>query len=90
MSRYIDADKLIDRLDTDEYGMRLPKAVVGLTKVLLDEAPTIDAVSVVRCKECKHNKTSDCAMWYEDVTYEMQYSWNNPNDYCSYGERSDT
>ena len=42
MSRYIDADALINRLDTDEYGMRLPKAVVGLTKVLLDDAPSID------------------------------------------------
>lgn len=47
--RLIDADKLINRLDTDEYGMRLPKAVVGLTKVLLEDAPSID---IVRCGEC--------------------------------------
>lgn len=39
--RLIDADTMIDRLDTDEYGMRLPKAVAGLTKVLIDDAPTI-------------------------------------------------
>lgn len=39
--RLIDADAMIDRLDTDEYGMRLPKAVAGLTKVLIDDAPTI-------------------------------------------------
>lgn len=52
--RLIDADALIDRLDTDEYGMRLPKAVVGLTKVLLDEAPTINAgrpQEWIPCKE---------------------------------------
>ena len=39
--KLIDADAMIDRLDTDEYGMRLPKAVAGLTKVLIDDAPTI-------------------------------------------------
>lgn len=39
--RLIDADAMIDRLDTDEYGMRLPKAVAGLTKALIDDAPTI-------------------------------------------------
>ena len=49
-------------------------------------APAIDAVEVVRCKDCK---------WYE-----RRYPWNNAsmecsyleapmddNDYCSWGER---
>lgn len=63
--RLFDADALIKRLDANEYGMKLPKAVVGMIKALLDDAPIIDAipiehinlmnlVEVVRCKECKH------------------------------------
>lgn len=39
--RLIDADTLIDRLDVDEYGMKIPKAVIGLTKVLLEDFPTV-------------------------------------------------
>lgn len=41
MSRYTDIDALINRLDAVDYGMKLPKAVVGLTKALLEDAPTI-------------------------------------------------
>ena len=66
---------------------------VPLTTVvrMLNEAPTIDAVSVVRCKECK---------WYDNGQNESD-SWNcctrhfghyidvNDDDFCSYGERSD-
>ena len=40
--RLIDADALINRLDVVDYGMKLPKAVVGLMKALLEDAPTID------------------------------------------------
>lgn len=46
----------------------------------VNEAPTVDAVEVVRCGECKHYGTSGCAMdaFSFDVTEES---------FCSYGER---
>ena len=48
------------------------------------DAPTVDAVEVVRCKDCKYRKKQVCAnpsagMW---VGVELR-----ENDYCSYGER---
>lgn len=52
----------------------------------LDEFPTVDAVEVVRCKDCKYytSKYSDCVWWsnLEDVVTE-------PDCFCSYGVRMD-
>ena len=52
----------------------------------LDEAPTVDAVEVVRCKDCKHYDKRYaltpggiwCAYWGVDPL---------ADDFCSYGER---
>jgi len=44
--RLIDADALVQLLD--EYDQQL---MIGW----VEDAPTIDAVPVVRCRECKHN-----------------------------------
>ena len=51
--RYIDADALKDRL---RWGWVNDKFV--LRKI--DEAPAIDAVLVVRCKDCKYYNTAWC------------------------------
>lgn len=52
--------------------------------MLIDSAPTIDAVPVVRCKDCCYAEESvhnNCVICVEhDKTM-------NENDYCSYGER---
>ena len=53
---------------------------------LLDCCPTVDAVEVVRCKDCKYNDHKKafrtegiwCCYWGIDP---------DPNDFCSYGER---
>ena len=70
--RLIDADKL------DWWYKGRP------IRRVIDEAPTIDAVPVVRCKDCKHRKEKTCfhpfaGMW---VGCEL-----NGDDFCSYGER---
>lgn len=44
------------------------------------DAPTIDAVYVVRCKDCKYNQGSACD--YSAV-------WTRPNGFCQWGERKD-
>lgn len=47
----------------------------------IDFAPTVDAVEVVRCKDCK---------WYGNIwTCPMatKYKCSLPNGFCSYGER---
>ena len=60
----------------------------------LENAPTVDAVEVVRCKDCKHayiNKYSAgsgvvlCRLWTESL--EIINFVMNPDDFCAYGER---
>ena len=49
----------------------------------IDKQPTVDAVPVVRCKDCKHWTMGYCNHFayysYEPITSE--------DDFCSYGER---
>lgn len=47
----------------------------------LDNAPTIDAVPVVRCKDCTEfdEKEQECSVW----------CGFRENDFCSYGVRKD-
>ena len=52
--RLIDADALIDALGGwDWQELYLP---VHFKDFIIDEAPTIDAVPVVRCKDCEYRK----------------------------------
>ena len=62
-------------------------ALDGMIKAL-KEAPTVDAVEVVRCKDCKHRYNG------KDCTHPLflSYSWGairkvKDDDFCSYGER---
>lgn len=71
MSRYIDADaycaemrdfqnrisKWMSEAETDEAKHRSESAYVTLVeaKLILDKQPTVDAVPVVWCKDCKRN-----------------------------------
>ena len=54
----------------------------------LDDSPTVDAVPVVRCRECKHYKTGVCLKIYYDGLA-SRYAWQErkPDDFCSYGEK---
>ena len=62
----------------------------------IDEAPTVDAVEVVRCKDCNYGKLDDAA-WCHDVygnendttLYHCLYGFghNKCDHFCSYGER---
>ena len=47
----------------------------------------VDTVEVVMCKDCIKRNTEECAMWYEDICDDYQYSWESDDDYCSWGVR---
>ena len=51
---------------------------------------TIDAVPVVRCRECKHYEMGVCLKIY-DVGAASRYAWQErkSDDFCSYGERKE-
>ena len=48
----------------------------------LKKQPTVDAVPVVRCRECKyHNKPTR--------PMRLSFNWTKDDDFCSYGERKE-
>ena len=57
----------------------IPVPVNSVVVAEIEQAPTIDAVPVVRCKECKHR--------FEDSWCE--YVDDNDNFYCARGERKE-
>lgn len=53
---------------------------------VVNDAPTIDAVEVVRCRECKQGEIDDPD--FPDQYYcHAGCGWNNGGFYCAYGER---
>lgn len=57
---------------------------------LIEKAPTIDAVPVVRCRDCIHYFSGACLKIYSDGNV-SQDAWQerNEDDFCSYGERGE-
>ena len=83
--RLIDADLLEDQFGISDEDL-----------LALDEirhAPTVDAVVVTRCKDCKHyanHPNGLCYLHTEPKANERGYSGVavcvEPDDFCSYGE----
>ena len=76
--RPIDADALMYEANSDgAYGYGDAKQI--------SEAPTIDAVPVVRCRECKH---CDPENYHCDHPMGTAAPLRRkPDDFCSYGEK---
>ena len=109
MARLIDADALLDeflkRYTERERNGNLVFAACEIKQDFADMisiAPTVDAVEVVRCKDCKYQRK----VWIEDKRYKFggflcvscdrNYDIfvshtvdGDDNDFCSYGERKE-
>lgn len=80
--RLIDADALESKMEQNLWGKEWDKA---LALQMVRDAPTIDAVEVVRCRDCKHWDNEDDA---QRCSYTHNgLHWAKPDDFCSYGER---
>ena len=95
MSRLIDADALgVGRCSKDILPAAYCAGWNGLIE-LIEKAPTIDAVPVVRCRECKHWKPSGSKAGnsFSDMEYiggcEFTKYCRRESDFCSYGERKE-
>ena len=54
----------------------------------IDQAPTIDAVPVVRCKDCiRRYDTDECPMCF--LIEGKYYEYTNENGFCDRGERKE-
>ena len=75
------------RLDMhDQYSLGLYHGAVT-DKDLIGEMPTVDAVEVVRCRDCKHRGTDDCIFHIKGEPADEELLRKLDNDFCSYGER---
>ena len=88
--RLIDADELIETSDvfivhTKEYG-----SIEVISVDAVGDAPTVDAVPVVRCKDCVNGTVFVDKQGAEYVDCVLDdYSVRKPTDYCSYGKRKE-
>lgn len=78
--RLIDVDALEYHKQLEAFGNGQYEDVEVVYKCDIDNAPTIDAVEVVRCKDCVVGK------YPETATCQMRRILGD-NGYCSIGER---
>ena len=71
MSRYVDADALKRRVGE----LIVPEWVRTLIRTWLESAPTVDAVPVVRCGECKHRDYCDIYAHVKDADFFCKAGW---------------
>lgn len=91
MARLIDADALENELGevwgipADWDGGMDEKCETAFT--VIGNQPTVDAVEVVRCKDCRHKDFR----YYdkESVFCYMSAKYRHINDFCSYGAKMD-
>lgn len=71
-----------------------PERAYGWNDLLkiLEAAPTVPAVEVVRCRDCKNWHKFESSLTGEVMCCTAQGCMNvqkEPDDFCSYGERKD-
>ena len=88
--RLIDADALKSKVQAQEW-KRDPAVMLALDWIymLINEQPTIDAMPVVRCKECKYYENPRLKV-FENCCRKDLLTPMKPNDYCSYGEKMES
>ena len=88
--RLIDANRALEIVH--DQGIAHPNAYhsTNYATLILREAPTVDAVEVVRCRNCIHYFSGACLKIYSDGNV-SQDAWQerNDDDFCSYGERKE-
>lgn len=89
--RLIDANALIEWIDMGHFRNPLETCFSERDVVdMLESRPTVDAVEVVRCKDCKHKGwiQEPCHGKSVDFCHVWDSCVNNPDKcFCSYGER---
>ena len=92
--RLIDRDKLLETykkwipqlLSKEDEGDRRG---VETCIMVLEDMQTVDAVPVVRCRECKYRGTDDCIFHIKGEPADEELLLKLDNDFCSYGERKE-
>ena len=87
--RLIDGDWLWERLNYEPWEHNADRDEIALP--IVNAAPTVDAVPVVRCKDCKWFADNNGGEWYGCKMFHVvritPEDAPKPDDFCSYGER---
>ena len=102
MQDYIEQQAAIDAIKL-MFKEHYPYDAVFRATRILHHIPTVDAVEVVRCKDCKHRPIDTqeegngfdydfpeeygCPGYCDDGYYSQRF---NDDFYCAWGERADT
>lgn len=90
--RLIDADDLLKAIDIERKYLKARGQIsaehilVHHLRGLLENAPTVDAVEVVRCKDCKHYRKEKDVKFSHCEIIEMFVA---ESDYCCFGKRKE-
>lgn len=88
--RLIDAAEARRRIIAFATGLHSEVLPIDTVMMLLTQVPTVDAVPVIRCFECKHAWIHPRGYVYchrdGRSAYEMTF---NLDSFCSYGERKE-
>ena len=85
--RLIDANAFLKDILTAGIGKTIIEYSESDIGYMIRKLPTVDAVEVVRCRECKHcdPETHHCDHHMGTVAPLRR----KPDDFCSYGERKE-
>ena len=81
--RLIDADALRSYMDECSKESRF-RVYYGYAESFINDAPTIDAVPVVRCRDCRYCDPSNGIFWCDRFDSAVQI---DGMAYCSYGKQ---
>ena len=87
MSRLIDADAFLKDILTAGIGKTIIEYSESDIGYMIRKRPTIDAVPVVRCRECKHCDPENYHCDHPMGT--VAPLRRKPDDFCSYGKRKE-
>ena len=85
--RLIDADRALEIVRDQSITHPNAYHLTNYATLILREAPTVDAVEVVRCRECKHRDPENYHCDHPMGTAAPLK--RKPDDFCSYGERKE-
>lgn len=90
MRDLIDRQAVLRKMESvmDMQELYLP---IHFKEMVIDDAPTVDAVEVVRCKDCKYNPKAERRYDDDDPIFCFDWCWymEGKDGYCCEGKRRD-
>lgn len=85
--RLIDGNTLWEKLDNEPWYDNADRDEIALP--IVAAAPTVDAVVVTRCKDCKNAYINSFSAAPGETLCTLSGQPMQQDDFCSYGERRD-